>query len=304
MLTEKRVEFDHVVFQYVPNNPVLKSVSFAAAGGKTVALVGATGSGKSTCLRLLYRFYDVTSGAISIDGQDIRSVRLSTLRQCIGMVPQDVVLFNNTCKYNIRYGKASAGDADVFDAARAAAVHDTIVQKFPQVRLCVLPVQSKIYVYYCYVLLFTGLRDSGRGARPASERRGEAAHGHRARHPERRAHHAAGRGDVCAGQPYRKGHSDRGGHAEEQPNDDHCGAPAVNGHGRRPDCGVQGRCKLTVSMGGLQNPVQDGVVAEQGSHQQLMASGGIYSTMWSRQKQDADVVPEEEVEAGASSSSL
>ncbi len=102
ILTEKRVDFDHVFFHYVDTTPILKDVAFTAHGGHTVALVGATGSGKSTCLRLLYRFYDVTGGRICIDGQDLRHVTLGSLRAAIGMVPQDVVLFNNTCKYNIR----------------------------------------------------------------------------------------------------------------------------------------------------------------------------------------------------------
>ena len=109
-------------------------VSFKVPGGSTVAFVGATGSGKSTLTRLLFRFFDVTGGAIVIDGQDIRSVSQASLRRAIGMVPQDCVLFNDTIRYNIRYGNMAAADEDVIQAAEAACIHEAISTRFPKVR--------------------------------------------------------------------------------------------------------------------------------------------------------------------------
>ncbi|GBF99523.1 hypothetical protein Rsub_11957 [Raphidocelis subcapitata] len=125
------VEFDGVCFGYEPARTVLKEVSFRAPPSSTVAFVGATGSGKSTLTRLLFRFFDVTGGSIRVDGQDIRSVTQASLRAAIGMVPQDCVLFNDTIRYNIRYGRPDATDAEVEAAARAACIHDAIA-RFPK----------------------------------------------------------------------------------------------------------------------------------------------------------------------------
>jgi ABC-type transport system involved in Fe-S cluster assembly fused permease/ATPase subunit len=108
-------------------------VSFQVPGGSTVAFVGATGSGKSTLTRLLFRFFDVTGGGITIDGQDVRAVTQSSLRAAIGMVPQDCVLFNDTIRYNIQYGNMAAGHKDVEAAAEAACIHETITTRFPKV---------------------------------------------------------------------------------------------------------------------------------------------------------------------------
>jgi ATP-binding cassette subfamily B protein len=101
-------------------------VSFTIPPGKTVAVVGPSGAGKSTLARLLYRFYDITSGAISIDGQELRSVTQSSLRASIGIVPQDTVLFNDTVEYNIAYGRPGASREEVEAAAKAAHIHDFI----------------------------------------------------------------------------------------------------------------------------------------------------------------------------------
>ena len=120
------VRFDDVSFAYEPDRPILHRVSFEIPAGKTVAVVGPSGAGKSTLARLLYRFYDINSGSITIDGQDIRSVTQASLRQAIGIVPQDTVLFNDTVEYNIAYGRPGATRAEVEGAARAAHIHDFI----------------------------------------------------------------------------------------------------------------------------------------------------------------------------------
>ena len=120
------VRFENVNFAYDPSRPILSNVSFEIPAGKTVAVVGASGAGKSTLARLLYRFYDVTAGRITIDGQDIKQVTQTSLRQAIGIVPQDTVLFNDTVEYNIAYGKPGATLAEVQDAARSAHIHDFI----------------------------------------------------------------------------------------------------------------------------------------------------------------------------------
>jgi ATP-binding cassette, subfamily B, heavy metal transporter len=117
------VRFENVNFAYDPDRPILHDVSFEIPPGKTVAVVGPSGAGKSTLARLLYRFYDVGGGRITIDGQDIREVTQTSLRQQIGIVPQDTVLFNDTVEYNIAYGRPGAGRAEVEAAARAAHIH-------------------------------------------------------------------------------------------------------------------------------------------------------------------------------------
>jgi ATP-binding cassette subfamily B protein len=120
------VTFHHVDFFYDPNRQILHGVSFTIEAGQRVAVVGHSGSGKSTLARLLYRFYDVSKGAIHINGIDVRKVRQASLRGAIGIVPQDTVLFNDTIRYNIRYGRPEASDAEVIEAARAAHIHEFI----------------------------------------------------------------------------------------------------------------------------------------------------------------------------------
>jgi len=120
------VVFEGVRFAYDPNRKILKGLDFTLKPGQTVALVGPSGSGKSTIGRLLFRFYDVTGGAIRIDGQDLRDVTQASLHDAIGVVPQDTVLFNDSIRYNIGYGRAGASEAEIVAAARAARIHDFI----------------------------------------------------------------------------------------------------------------------------------------------------------------------------------
>ncbi|KAG5926601.1 hypothetical protein E4U42_003136 [Claviceps africana] len=125
-----KVEFKNVSFSYDPARPILQDVSFTAQPGQRVALVGETGGGKSTTLKLLYRFYDVTAGSISIDGQDIRDVTLSSLRDVLGAVPQDPSVFDQTLMENMLYARPGASEADAIEACKAARIHEQIM-KFP-----------------------------------------------------------------------------------------------------------------------------------------------------------------------------
>ena len=123
-----RIEFDDVSFGYLEGQTLLRGVSFAVEPGTTLAIVGGSGSGKSSILRLLYRFYDVDGGAVRFDGVDVRQLELDSVRASFGTVPQDVVLFNETIRYNLRYGRHGATDGEIEDAARRAHIHDAIVR--------------------------------------------------------------------------------------------------------------------------------------------------------------------------------
>ena len=126
-LTGGAVSFENVTFGYDPRRPILKDFSFTLPAGKSLAFVGHSGAGKSTVSRLLYRFYEVDEGRISIDGQDIRDVTQATLRTAIGIVPQDTVLFNDTLYYNINYGRPAASPSEIEEAARLAHIHEFIM---------------------------------------------------------------------------------------------------------------------------------------------------------------------------------
>src|SRR5690348_10535272 len=125
------IRFENVSFAYETARPILANLSFDVGAGHTVAIVGPSGAGKSTISRLLFRFYDVTGGRILIDDQDIREVAQTSLRASIGMVPQDTVLFNDTIRYNIRYGRWDATDAEVEEAARMAQI-DGFIRTAPK----------------------------------------------------------------------------------------------------------------------------------------------------------------------------
>ncbi len=125
------IRFEDVKFHYDPDRPILKGISFEVPAGKTIAVVGPSGAGKSTISRLLYRFYDVIEGRITIDGQDIRHVTQASLRAAIGMVPQDTVLFNDTIAYNIEYGRPGASEQEIRKAAELAQI-GPLIERLPK----------------------------------------------------------------------------------------------------------------------------------------------------------------------------
>ncbi|NGM23602.1 ABC transporter ATP-binding protein/permease [Roseomonas stagni] len=127
-VTQGEIRFEDVRFGYRPDRQILKGVSFTVPPGRTLAIVGPTGAGKSTISRLLFRFYDATSGRVAIDGQDVRDVTQDSVRHAIGVVPQDTVLFNDTIRYNIAYGRPGATQEEVENAARLAQVHDFVLR--------------------------------------------------------------------------------------------------------------------------------------------------------------------------------
>ncbi|KAF8358397.1 hmt-1 [Pristionchus pacificus] len=126
-LSEGRISMKDLTFEYHPGKTVLSNIDFSVSSGETVALVGPSGSGKSTIIRLLFRLFEACDGSIEYDDADVRGLKMSSLRKQIGIVPQDTVLFNDTIRYNIRFGRPSATDEEVEEAARAAMIHDKIL---------------------------------------------------------------------------------------------------------------------------------------------------------------------------------
>ena len=224
-------------FDYDPERPILRGLDLVVEPGQTVAVVGPSGAGKSTIARLLFRFYDVTGGAVLIDGQDLRDVTQASLRAQIGIVPQDTVLFNDTIYYNIAYGRPEASRAEVEAAARAARIADFVAAAAAR------------------------LRHDGRRARAEALGRREAAGRHRPHAAEGPADPRARRGDQRARHRHRARHPGQpaGGRARAQRHRHR--PPAVDGGRGRPDRGARGRAASSRT----------------GTHAALLALGGRYA---------------------------
>ncbi|WP_371425414.1 ABC transporter ATP-binding protein/permease [Tardiphaga sp.] len=244
LVTSGAVRFDDVRFAYDPERPILKGLSFEVPAGKTVAIVGPSGAGKSTISRLLFRLYDVSGGTISIDGQNIRNVTQASLRQSIGMVPQDTVLFNDTIRYNIRYGRWDATDAEVEEAARMAQID-------PFIRMSPKGYETEVGE--------RGLKLSGGEKQRVAIAR-----------------------TVLKGPPILlldEATSALDSHTEQEIQD---ALEKVS----------QGRTSLVIAhrlstiVGADEIIVLDqGRIAERGTHGQLLAAGGLYASMWNRQRE-------------------
>ena len=243
-VTAGHVRFDNVRFSYDPERPILRGLSFEVPAGKTVAIVGPSGAGKSTISRLLFRLYDVSGGRILIDGQDIRNVTQTSLRASIGMVPQDTVLFNDTIRYNIRYGRWDATDAEVEEAAQLAQI-DGFIRMSPK--------------GYETQVGERGLKLSGGEKQRVAIAR-----------------------TVLKGPPILvldEATSALDSHTEHE----------IQGALERV---ARNRTSLVIAhrlstiVGADEIIVLDqGLIAERGTHAQLLASGGLYASMWNRQRE-------------------
>src|SRR5450631_159726 len=244
VVTSGRVRFDDVRFAYDPERQILKGLSFEVPAGKTVAIVGPSGAGKSTISRLLFRLYDISGGSIQIDGQDIRSVTQESLRAAIGMVPQDTVLFNDTIRYNIRYGRWDASDAEVEQAARLAQI-DAFIRMAPK--------------GYETQVGERGLKLSGGEKQRVAIAR-----------------------TVLKGPPIlvlNEATSALDSHTEQEIQD------ALERVSRNRTSLVIAH-RLSTIVGADEIIVLDqGRIAERGTHTQLLASGGLYASMWNRQRE-------------------
>ena len=238
------IRFEDVRFAYDPERQILKGLSFEVPAGRTVAIVGPSGAGKSTISRLLFRFYDLTGGRITIDGQDIRGVTQRSLRAAIGMVPQDTVLFNDTIRYNIRYGRWDASDAEVEDAARLAQI-DGFIRLSPD--------------GYETEVGERGLKLSGGEKQRVAIAR-----------------------TILKGPPILlldEATSALDSHTEKEIQD----ALERVSHGRTTLVIAH---RLSTIVGADEIIVLDqGVIAERGTHHQLLLKNGLYASMWNRQRE-------------------
>jgi ATP-binding cassette subfamily B protein len=244
IVTTGSVRFDDVGFSYDPERQILKGLSFEVPAGKTVAIVGPSGAGKSTISRLLFRLYDVSGGRILIDGQDIRNVTQASLRASIGMVPQDTVLFNDTIRYNIRYGRWDATDAEVEAAAQMAQI-DGFIKMSPK--------------GYETEVGERGLKLSGGEKQRVAIAR-----------------------TVLKGPPILvldEATSALDSHTEQEIQD------ALEKVSRNRTSLVIAH-RLSTIVGADEIIVLDqGRIAERGTHSQLLAAGGLYASMWNRQRE-------------------
>ena len=238
------IRFEDVGFAYEPARPILKGLTFEVPAGKTVAIVGPSGAGKSTISRLLFRFYDVTAGRILIDGQDIREVTQTSLRSAIGMVPQDTVLFNDTIRYNIRYGRWEASDREVEEAARLAQI-DAFIRLSPD--------------GYETEVGERGLKLSGGEKQRVAIAR-----------------------TILKAPPILvldEATSALDSHTEKEIQD------ALERVSRNRTTLVIAH-RLSTIVGADEIIVLDqGVITERGTHRQLLAAGGLYASMWNRQRE-------------------
>jgi ATP-binding cassette subfamily B protein len=238
------IRFENVGFAYEAARPILRNVSFEVPAGKTIAVVGPSGAGKSTISRLIFRFYDVTSGRILIDGQDIRDVTQKSLRAAIGMVPQDTVLFNDTIRYNIRYGRWEASDGEVEEAARFAQI-DTFIRTSPH--------------GYETEVGERGLKLSGGEKQRVAIAR-----------------------TILKSPPILlldEATSALDSHTEKEIQD----ALELVSHGRTTLVIAH---RLSTIVGADEIIVLDqGVIIERGTHHQLLLKGGLYASMWNRQRE-------------------
>jgi ATP-binding cassette subfamily B protein len=238
------IRFEDVRFAYEPARPILKGLSFEVPAGRTVAIVGPSGAGKSTVSRLIFRFYEITGGRILIDGQDIREVTQASLRQAIGMVPQDTVLFNDTVRYNIRYGRWDASDAAIEEAAQLAQI-DGFIRLMPK--------------GYDTEVGERGLKLSGGEKQRVAIAR-----------------------TILKGPPILlldEATSALDSHTEREIQD------ALDRVSQNRTTLVIAH-RLSTIVGADEIIVLDqGVIVERGTHHELLAKGGLYASMWSRQRE-------------------